>query len=634
MAYAVSYIPVCLQAWLPAPSQLGRSCAAVRAKESPDIQQPPTSASREPTSGSFRAQPAPDAAALARPETHMLESSGGISAAIAQQGQRTRPALLSQASMGLSLSDAGTSASVLSSLDAASDMDADMEPEAHAAGLAAPAASSPRALQSPEASSPGEIQPHRNRVPSSPFQGESDADSTSTRLMPGRSTQAASSSKAGTSMHPDEGPAKEPERAQTQPVLSSSGGLSWQERDEQPLQAAPGPEPVPSIRGASSDLMEAWNEQENLAGSQSRRPSQMQERLSLGESDLMLDELEELEQASSMLEGLVGTAEAAQQPQHSSSAAPGRPEPLPTPQAAGQQPGTQAAAFVEAAAASSRQPPTRQAAESTAERPESSASAQNAPADQHDEQQGLAAARQLSSAPSENGSSTGLGPPSLPDLSESAQPASMLAAAQAGFARPGSTQTPTEAILRPADDAFREASTSPTAEDKTVVEDVAPPGHSSQGHIHSESDQPQQTWLASAFTAAAGAHSSEQQQQRQQQDLEQHSMGDVTTPRMRDAVGAAMPHSSVAQAATTAGPQEGPDLLARAEALERALATGKDAIKPLLLQEQFCPHADERAHAGIARYVSRGIMHGCKSAAVTVQGTIQRRLKGSAVTLC
>ena len=143
MAYAVSYIPVCLQAWLPAPSQLGRSCAAVRAKESPDIQQPPTSASREPTSGSFRAQPAPDAAALARPETHMLESSGGISAAIAQQGQRTRPALLSQASMGLSLSDAGTSASVLSSLDAASDMDADMEPEAHAAGLAAPAASSP-----------------------------------------------------------------------------------------------------------------------------------------------------------------------------------------------------------------------------------------------------------------------------------------------------------------------------------------------------------------------------------------------------------------------------------------------------------------------------------------------------------
>ena len=95
-----------------------------------------------------------------------------------------------------------------------------------------------------------------------------------------------------------------------------------------------------------------------------------------------------------------------------------------------------------------------------------------------------------------------------------------------------------------------------------------------------------------------------------------------------------MPHSSVAQAATTAGPQEGPDLLARAEALERALATGKDAIKPLLLQEQFCPHADERAHAGIARYVSRGIMHGCKSAAVTVQGTIQRRLKGSAVTLC
>ena len=134
-------------------------------------------------------------------------------------------------------------------------------------------------------------------------------------------------------MHPDEGPAKEPGRAQTQPVLSSSGGLSWQEQDERPLQAAPGQEPVPSIQGASSDLMEAWNEQENLAGSQSRRPSQMQERLSLGESDLMLDELEELEQASSMLDGLVGTAEAAQQPQHSSSAAPGRPEPLPTPQA-------------------------------------------------------------------------------------------------------------------------------------------------------------------------------------------------------------------------------------------------------------------------------------------------------------
>ena len=92
-------------------------------------------------------------------------------------------------------------------------------------------------------------------------------------------------------MHRDEGTAEAPGRAQTQPVLSSSGGLSWQERDEQPLQAAPGQGPVSSIQGASSDLMEAWIEQENLTCSQSRRPSQMQERLSLGDSDLMLDEL-------------------------------------------------------------------------------------------------------------------------------------------------------------------------------------------------------------------------------------------------------------------------------------------------------------------------------------------------------
>ena len=94
---------------------IGALGAALHAKDSQGIQQPPTSASRDPASGSFHAQPAPDAAALARPETHMPESSGGISAAVAQQGQRTRPALLSQASIGLSLSDAGTSASVLSS---------------------------------------------------------------------------------------------------------------------------------------------------------------------------------------------------------------------------------------------------------------------------------------------------------------------------------------------------------------------------------------------------------------------------------------------------------------------------------------------------------------------------------------
>ena len=169
MAYAVSYIPVCLQAWLPAPSQLGRSGVAVHAKESPGIQQPPTSASREPTSGSFRAQPAPDATALTRPEMHMPGSSGSMGASTAPQGQPTRPALLSEASLGLSLSDAGTSASVLSSLDAASDMDADMEPEAHAAGLAAPATSGTGPSWSPEASSPSIIQGHGTRVPSSPF---------------------------------------------------------------------------------------------------------------------------------------------------------------------------------------------------------------------------------------------------------------------------------------------------------------------------------------------------------------------------------------------------------------------------------------------------------------------------------
>ena len=570
----------------------------MHAKESPGIQQPPTSASQEPTSGSFHTQPAPYAAALAKPEMHMPESSGSTGAAASPQGQPIEPALLSEASMGLSLSDAGTSASVLSSLDAASDMDADVQPEAHAAGLAARAASDPGPLWSPEASSPTESKSDRTRIPSSPFQDEPDVDSTSSRRLPGMSTQAVSSPKVETSMQADEGTIEEPRRKQTQPVLSSSGGLSWRETDEQPLQAAPGREPVSSIQGASSDLMEAWNEQEDLAGSQSRRPSQMQERLSLEESDLMLDELEELEQASSMLEGLVGTAEPAQQPQHSSSAAPERPQPMPTPQAAGQQTGMQAAAFVEAAAASDRQP-TRQAAESTAELSSLSASAEVSLANQHDEQQSMAAARQLSSAPSEDGSSAGLGSPPSPGLSESAQPASMLAADQAGFASNGSTQTPTEAILRPADDAFREAFMSPIAEGKAVVEDVAPPDHSSPGRMHSESNQPQQTRLASAFSAAAGLHGSIQQQQ-QQQGLEQHSMGDVATPRMRDSVGVDVPHSSTVQAATAAGPQEGTDLLARAEALERALATGTAAIKRLLLQEQSCSHADNFANAGLA----------------------------------
>ena len=593
MAYAVSYIPVCLQAWLPAPSQLGRSGAAVHAKDSQGVQQPPTSASRDPTSGSFHAQPAPDAAALAKPEMHMPESSGSMGASTAPQGQPTRPALLSEASLGLSLSDAGNSASVLSSLDAASDMDADvdvdLQSEAHAAGLAAPAASSPGPLWSPGTSSPSEIQPHRTRVPSSPFQDEPDADRTLTRPMPGMSTQALSSPKAGTSMQADQGTDTEPTRKHMQPVLSSSVGLSWQEQDEQPLQAAQGRESVSSIQGASSDLMEAWNEQENLAGSQSRRPSQMQERLSLGESDLMLDELEELEQASSMLEGLVGTAELAQQPQHSSSAAPKRPEPLPTPQAAGQQPGVQAAAFVKAAAASGRQP-ARQAAEGTAELSESAASAEVPLASQHGEQQGSAAARQLSSAPSKDGSTAGLGSPISSGLSESAQPAPMLAADQAGSARPGSTQTPIKAILRPADDAFREAPISPIAEGRTVVEDVAPADHSSPGRMHSESDQSQQTRLSSAFTAASGVHSSDQQQQQQQQQgLEQHSMGAVATPRMRDAVGVAVPHSSVVQAATAAGPQDETDLLARAEALERALATGTDAMNPSSCESSYAP---------------------------------------------
>ena len=557
---------------------------------------------------------------------HMPESSGSVSASSAPQGQPIRPARLSEASMGLSLSDAGTSASVLSSLDAASDMDADMEPEAHAAGLAAPAALSPGPQWSPEVSSPREIESHRTRIPSSPFQDEPDADSTSTRLMSRMSRQAVSSPRAKISTHLDESATGEPRRELSQPVLSSSVGLSWQERDEQPLQAAPGREPVSSIQGASSGLMEAWNKQENLAGSQSRRPSQMQERLSLGESDLMLDELEELEQASSMLEGLVGTAGPAQQPQHSSSAAPVGPEPLPTPQAAGQQPGMQAAAFVEAAAASDRQP-TRQAAGSAAELSASIASAEIALANQHGEQQVSAAARQLSSAPSESGRSTGLGSPSSPGLSESAHPASMLAAERAAFARTGSMQTPTEAVLRPADDAFREAPASSTAERDKVVVDGTPPDHSNPGRIQSESDDPQERWPDSAFTAAAGVHASEQQQQ---QSVEQQSTGAAATPRMRAAAIGVAPHSRPVQAATTAGPQEETDLLARAEALERALATGTDAVQPILLQEQLFPHADEFASAGIARYVSRGTM----SAAVTVQETIQRRLKGSAVTLC
>ena len=216
--------------------------------------------------------------------------------------------------LGLSLSDGDASASVLSSLGDASDFDADVEHSIDAAELDVPEMTGQHLTQSPTATLAGAANhggsssasaPARRIIPSSPFQHGPEKD-----LQPSQAIASVNPS-AEDSTGPEALPGPVPERA-LQPGLSEVSEEPSEVRSAASLQGRVSR----TIQAASSDLMEAWNEQEQLE-KQSNAASQLHSRLGLEESDLALSDLAELEQASSVLDSMVESTEM-MQPQHSS----------------------------------------------------------------------------------------------------------------------------------------------------------------------------------------------------------------------------------------------------------------------------------------------------------------------------
>lgn len=288
-------------------------------------------------------QPAPNSASFAVPtlaEMHLHDSSLGHGP-VAQLGDFSELALDGTGS-GLSLSDGGASASVLSSLGEASAFDADLEKGADAAELDVTGRAGGHLLQSPVADlgeacdlcadnehdadaaelvisgqagqhllqspvpdlrdtvRPAGIStplPARQSIPSSPFQDEP---------APGLAwSEAAQSSQLPSGKL--SGHKSDASKRPAQALKQSLSKQSEQQSEAGSAGTMPGREPR-SIQAASSDLMEAWNEQEQL-DKQSNAASQLHSRLSLEESDLALDDLTELEQASSMIDSMVESAD-------------------------------------------------------------------------------------------------------------------------------------------------------------------------------------------------------------------------------------------------------------------------------------------------------------------------------------
>ena len=210
---------------------------------------------------------------------------------------------LGRAGSGLSLSDGDASASVLSSLGEACDFDADVEHSAEAAELDVPEGTGHQLLQRSTAdhadassNTPAPV-PAKRSIPSSPFQHEPEPD-----LATSQAASRAQPPPTGLT-GPDALPGLAPGAALQQGLSQLSEQLS----EAASAASMHSREPRP-IQAASSDLMEAWNEQEQLE-KQSNVASQLHSRLSLEGSDVALSDLAELEQASSMLDSMVESAE-------------------------------------------------------------------------------------------------------------------------------------------------------------------------------------------------------------------------------------------------------------------------------------------------------------------------------------
>ena len=247
--------------------------------------------------------------------------------AVALEWPPGRPALAGAGS-GLSLSDGNASASVLSSLGEASDFDADIEADASAAELDLPTGAAQKLLQSPVAQLPGagsmgspesscsagaqilsspsqqehagsshhtlpdakHAHPATNTVPGSPFQQEQVQSSQASVLDTPAQTHVGYAT--GSGMEACIPPGTEEPGQFTEP---GHNRLLLEQKQQ-----------ATHMQAASSDLMEAWNEQEQSSGKEA--PDQ---------PDLAHVDLKELEQATAMLDSIADAPELAPQ-QHSS----------------------------------------------------------------------------------------------------------------------------------------------------------------------------------------------------------------------------------------------------------------------------------------------------------------------------
>ena len=513
-------------------------------------------------------------------QAHDHSTAGAPAAAL--EGPPGAPALAGAGS-GLSLSDGNASVSVLSSLGEASDFDADIEADASAAELDLPTGATQKLLQSSVAQLPGtgsmgspdpshsaraqilstpsqqehagsskqtlldvkHAHPAANTVPGSPFQQEQIQNSQA--LVPHAPAQSHVGYGTGSGMG----------YASVPPSMEEPGQYTEPGHDrlllEQQQQAT-------HMQAASSDLMEAWNEQEQSSGKEA--PDQ---------PDLAHVDLKELQQATAMLDSIAGAPELAPQQQSSLSSAS---EPL----VDGQGPELQDQAH---AGSPLQSQASRSSMESSAAEPEQAATSVPLPAPQH-----------------------------LRDHShpEPYRPA---------VASSGSPMAAAAASVRPADDAFREGARSLHAADQqsedhthseqasSIELSAAPSLEQSSAHQESVGrESKQRAGLVPPSEASEQALSSLLLPAAQQG----HALGaespDVAASQRRASeqgarlpgIGKAAPGAEVAaseQSASTdvlpdevmpgsglsngqaADLEEGGDKLAYAEALERALATGE-----------------------------------------------------------
>ena len=653
----------CLQAWQAGPSILGRS-AMHGAHGSPHL---PPAPGHDPFLHSSQAQQVPGAARVQQaslgtsaPELpssrhteqaeHVSNSHAGPSHAelrlhdssstepgpVVHLGEFGDPAL-GRAGSGLSLSDGDASASVLSSLGEGSDFGTDLEHSADAAALEdpnsvgqhlSPMAKADLADAARHASSSAPAL-DRRRIPSSPFQHDSALDL--------RQTQAALV--AGPSMQSSTGP-------ETSPSLVPGAALHQRlsKLSEQPseatsaasLQEAGG---LRSIQAAGSDLMEAWNEQEQL-DKQSMAAPQLHSRLSLEASDLALLDLAELEQASSILESMVESAELLPH-QHSSLGTAPRQLLSNLQQGSGRDAGTASGGESQY----SRQAQASHAADSK----------QHMHYEQH---HGTGLARPMSTdkgfsaghvtedtVPSELLDSDSMQPgiacssaeqhPSVSSLSSAGDTTPNTPVAyQASIAMSSSMPVGEASHLRPADNAFRERREPETAHEhsrRDLHQGTGSAGDAEPAASIRHSEQPEEAQpVANAVEQCAGRPSSPSLwSDGEQPDTDRaaglghdtehaansHAQPDLAVPGqagLQHAAEATWGHgqagialgsvpNSTARPHKSAEPSQGADKLAHAEALERALATGAAPATMLVNDKRHLAHDTllTRQRAGI-----------------------------------